>query len=306
MIFEIRNYSNSDFNRAAKFYVRTADGLPLSGNNCSEILIQKFSRPGYDPSLNFFIVEYKNELIGYADLVYEEQIKRAVADIFVLPPYRREGLGRDLMSCLLRRCHDLQVESLQTNIPEFDQETSSFLLKQKFSFVRYFHILERDLSKNLFLDWEFKDKDSVPDHFKSGEEEELVALQNKIFSGSWGFCPNTVEEIKYYLQMTGCRIDDVMCIEAGGRKAGYVWPHILPKDKGRIRMRIHMLGVDPEFRGKGLGKKILQMALYQIYKKETITVELTVDSENTPAVTLYKSIGFKLKSRIAWYEKPIK
>ena len=301
MAFVIRNYSSSDFDRLADFYGRTAEHASLLGNSYSEFLIQKLKRPGYNPTKNFFVAEQKNELIGFADLVYEEQIKRAIADIFVYSPFRHQGLGREFMDRLLRRSRDLSAKSLQANVPEFNQEAPPFLLKQKFSFVRYFHTLQMDISKILFMDWDFKDV--VLKKFRMGEEEELVALQNKIFSGSWGFNPNTVEEIQYYLHLTGCRIDEVMCIEAKGRKIGYVWLHKLPKDNGRIHMRIHMLGVDPEFRGEELGKKLLQTAIYQMDKQGAKTVELTVDSENTPAVSLYDSLGFKLKSRSVWYEK---
>jgi mycothiol synthase len=301
MVFVIRNYLSSDFDRLADFYGRTAEHASLLGNSCSEFLIQKLKRPGYDPSKYFFVAEQKKKLIGYADLVYEEQIKRAIADIFVYPPYRHQGLGKEFMDRLLWRSRDLSAKSLQAHVPEFNQEASSFLLKQNFSLVRYFHTLQMDISKILFVDWDFKD--SILKNFRMGEEGELAALQNKIFSGSWGFCPNTVEEIKYYLQLTGCRIDEVMCIEAKGRKIGYVWPHKLPKDSGKIHMRIHMLGVDPAHQGKGLGRKLFQKALYHMYNSGAKTVELTVDSQNTPAVSLYDSLGFKLKLRSLWYEK---
>ncbi len=301
MVFVIRHYSSSDFDRLADFYRRTAEPTTLLGNSYSELLIRKLKRPGYDPSNNIFLAEKKNKLIGYADLVYEKQIKRAVADIFVYSPYRHQGLGREFMDRLLRRSRDLGAVSLLANVSEFNQEASPFLLKQKFSFVRYFHTLQMDSSKNLFMDWDFKD--IILKNFRIGEEEELVALQNKIFSGSWGFNPNTVEEIKYYLQLTDCRMDEVTCIEAKRKKIGYLWPHKLPNDSGRIRMRIHMLGVDPEFQGQGLGKKLLQAAIYQMEEQGSKTVELTVDSENSPAVSLYNSLGFTLKSRSLWYEK---
>jgi len=301
MAFVIRNYSSSDFDRLADFYGKTAEHVSLMGNSYSEFLIQKLKRPGYDPSKNIFLAEQEIKLVGYADLVYERQIKRAVADIFVYSPYRQRGLGKEFMDRLLKRSRDLCAVSLQVNVPEFNKEAPPFLLQQKFSFVRYFHTLQMNIFKNLFKDWEVKD--IILKKFKIGEEEGLAALQNKIFSGSWGFNPNTVEEIKYYLQLTGCRIDEVMCIESEGQKIGYLWPHKLPKDNGRVKMRIHMLGVDPEFQGEGLGKKLLQTAIYQMDKQGAKTVELTVDSENTPAVSLYNSLGFILKSRSLWYEK---
>ncbi|MFC2160753.1 GNAT family N-acetyltransferase [Acidobacteriota bacterium] len=302
MVFDIRNYLSSDFDRLANFYKRTVE-CALSNDNYSEILVRKFSRPGYDPTKNYFIAEKNNEFIGYADLVYEKQIKRIVADIFVLSQYRNKGLGSDLLSCLFRRCRDLKAENFQISVPEFNREASFFLLKQNFSIVRYFHTLEMAVSKTKSLEWDLKD--IVFTLFKSGEEDELASIQNKIFSGSWGFCPNTVEEIKYYLQLTGCRIEEVMCIGEKGKKIGYVWPHKLPRDKGSKHMRLHMLGVDPEFQGKGLGKKLLQAAFYRLKKQGVKTFELTVDSENTPAVSLYDSLGFILMSRSVWYEKPI-
>ncbi len=303
MVFVIRNYSSSDFDRLADFYGRTAEPTSKSGNNYSELLIRKLKRPGYDPSNNIFLAEQKNKLIGYADLVYEERIKRAVVDIFVYSPYRHHGLGREFMDRLLRRSRDLSAISLQANVPEFNQEAFPFLLKQKFSFVRYFHTLQMDISKNLFKVWDFED--SILKNFRIGEEEELAALQNKIFSGSWGFNPNTIEEIKYYLELTSCRIDEVLCIEAKRQKIGYLWPHNFPIDSGRRCMRIHMLGVDPEFQGQGLGKKLLQTAIYKMEKQGVKTVELTVDSENTAAVSLYHSLGFELKSKSLWYERKI-
>jgi len=296
----IQNYSSSDFHRLADFYGRTAKHATILGNSYTEFLIQKFKRPGYDPTKNLFVAEKKKKLIGYADLVYEEQIKRAIADIFVFSPYRHQGLGGELMDLLLRRSRDIQAATFHVNVPEFDQTASFFLSEQKFSFIRNFLTLKMDISKKLFLDWDFEH--IVLKSFKTGEEEDLAALQNKIFSGSWGFCPNTVEETRYYLQLTGCRIKEVICIEDKGRKIGYVWHHKLPKTNGR---RIHMFGVDPAFRGRGLGKKLIQTAIYQMGKLGIKTVELTVDSENVPAVSLYNSLGFKLESRSVWYEKPI-
>ncbi len=303
MTIGIRNYSSSDFNRLTEFYGKTAEHISLLGNSDSEFLIQKLKRPGYDPFENIFLAEYKNKLFGYADLVYEEGIKRAIIDIFVDSPHRRQGVGKEFLDRLLRRGRELGAQSLQAYIPEFNQKMSSFLLHQKFSFIRSVHTLQLEISKKMFGEWDLKGRRLKT--FKKGEEDKLAALQNKVFSGTWGFCPNTVEEIKYYLQLTGCRIDEVLCLEDKGNKIAYLWSHSLPQDSGANHLRIHMFGVDPEFRGKGFGKKLLQKALYQMEKQGTKTVELSVDSDNMPAFSLYESLGFKLKSISTWYERKI-
>lgn len=303
MDFTARNYSSTDFDRLVNLYKWTAEHLSLLENSYSEFLVQKLKRPGYDPLKNLFLAETDNELVGYANLVYEEKIKRALAEVFVIAPCRCLGMGKMMMGCLIRRSQELGAKSLLANVSETNQEGLSFLTKQSFSVVRSFRTLCLDVSSGSFIEGDIRG--SVFTKFRIGEEEELMGLQNRIFSGSWGFCPNTVEEIRYYLQLTGCRIDEVMCLKTQKQKIGYVWPHRIPKENGELYMRIHMFGIDPRYRGQGLGKKILQAAVSRMIDLGAKTVELTVDAENTPAVFLYDSLGFKLISQSIWYEKKI-
>jgi mycothiol synthase len=64
-----------------------------------------------------------------------------------------------------------------------------------------------------------------------------------------------------------------------------------------------MMGVDPDYRGRGLGRQLLLAGLSYLKSKDLRRVELTVDSENKEACTLYKSVGFKLWTSSLWYEK---
>ena len=66
-----------------------------------------------------------------------------------------------------------------------------------------------------------------------------------------------------------------------------------------------MLGVDPDYRGKEIGKRVLLAGLARLKSKSLPVAELTVDSENKAACALYKSIGFKVRTSSLWYEKVI-
>ena len=66
-----------------------------------------------------------------------------------------------------------------------------------------------------------------------------------------------------------------------------------------------MLGVDPDYRGKGTGKRVLLAGLDRLRSKSLQVAELTVDSENKTACALYKSIGFRVQTSSFWYEKVI-
>jgi mycothiol synthase len=64
-----------------------------------------------------------------------------------------------------------------------------------------------------------------------------------------------------------------------------------------------MLGVDPDYQGRGLGRQLLLVGLSYLKSKGLRVVELTVDSENKVACALYKSVGFNLWTSSLWYEK---
>ena len=144
-------------------------------------------------------------------------------------------------------------------------------------------------------------------YLQPGEEDKLTQLQNSAFLGTWGFNPNTVEEIAYHTNSSTCSLDDIMLIQEGDRAIGYCWVGISCEEcipsvrKGRILM----LGVDPKSRGKAIGKRLVLAGLARLKSKGLQDAELTVDSENKTACALYQSIGFKVQASTFWYEKVI-
>ena len=90
------------------------------------------------------------------------------------------------------------------------------------------------------------------------------------------------------------------------KPVAYCWTGIyFSKDKGPgERMgRIYMLGVEPDYRGRGLGRQILLAGISYLESKGVRVVELTVDRENRVAYALYTSVGFKPWKSSLWYEK---
>ena len=68
---------------------------------------------------------------------------------------------------------------------------------------------------------------------------------------------------------------------------------------------ILMMGVDPDYRDKGIGKIVLLAGLSYLKSKGVQVAELTVDSENEVACALYRSVGFQTWTSSLWYEKAI-
>jgi mycothiol synthase len=66
-----------------------------------------------------------------------------------------------------------------------------------------------------------------------------------------------------------------------------------------------MLGVAPNYRGKGIGRELMIIGLTRLRERGLKVAELTVDSENEAACALYESLGFEVQARTLWYEKPV-
>ncbi|WP_417395565.1 GNAT family N-acetyltransferase [Gimesia chilikensis] len=63
---------------------------------------------------------------------------------------------------------------------------------------------------------------------------------------------------------------------------------------------LHKIMVHPDYRGKGIGSALMQQALQDAQD----VVLLTVNPENTPAVKLYESFGFNVRTRVEGYYRP--
>ena len=63
---------------------------------------------------------------------------------------------------------------------------------------------------------------------------------------------------------------------------------------------LHKIMVHPDFRGQGIGSALMKQALQSANE----VVLLTVNPDNTPAVRLYESFGFQIRTRIEGYYRP--
>ena len=142
---------------------------------------------------------------------------------------------------------------------------------------------------------------------RAGSEVPLLTrLQNAIFRGHWGFSQNSEDEIAASLGLADSGPEHVMLLldEAGGA-AGYVWT-ALERDGDHTRGRILMTGVEPPYRGMGLGKKIAGAGIRHLLAAGAADIHLEVISENAAAIAIYNGLGFRETGRVAWYELRLK
>lgn len=88
--------------------------------------------------------------------------------------------------------------------------------------------------------------------------------------------PNYEDELCYFLLVQGEPAATLTVICDYEKKQGY----------------IHMVACKPEFRGKGLGRLLNEIAVYTLKEKKMQTAYLTMDDWRIPAIKSYLRAGF--------------
>jgi mycothiol synthase len=302
--YTIRNYAPDDFDKYLHLQVESEQLNPSGRFISAQELSDNLGRPNFAPQKDLFIAESKGRLIGYLSVTLEPGIQRALINCLVHPLHRRKGIATRLFSSAIKRVKESGIKSAQVSVSETNASARGLLNHFGFTFIRYFFKMRLDMNSVQLPTTQPGAHKSRK--LKPGEENLLTVIQNRCFADTWGFNPNTTEEIAYRLNMHGRSPDDVILTYLKDKPAGYCWT-IIDAEENTVRKRskglIHMLGVDPAFRKQEIGKAILLNGLEDLKAKGVDIVELTVDSENPAACALYESVGFEVYARTEWYEK---
>ena len=303
----IRNYRPEDFHPLVQLVAEAGKRGERSSSISMGDLIEGLGRPRHFPESDLFIAERAGDAVGYVDVTPELDIGRVVLSFLVHPEHRGEVVAMKLIKRAINRAREMGAKRVHVNVPEGNEGVRKLLAKMRFRFIRRFLELTLDLSNG-----DVPNIDRISPrcrYLKRGEEDKLVQIQNRSFAGTWGFNPNTLEEIVHRISLPGCSPEDIILACDGENIIGYCWTRIYA---GKYRRRtgnggrIYMLGVNPDYRGKGIGKGVLLAGLSYLKSNGVGIVELTVDSENKAACALYRSAGFRIETMSLWYEKTLK
>jgi mycothiol synthase len=303
--YNIRTYQPSDFDKYVVL-ITEAERLNPTGRCVSpQFVAEQLRRPNYRPEQDLFIAETDQDIVGSINIEPELVIGRVILDCIVrLEKHNERGLTTELYYSAMRRAKKMGAKIAHVHIKEDNMAAREMLSERGFSFVRRFLELKTDIGHvdelGIHSTREFH-------RLRPGQEDTLAQLQNCAFAGSWGYNPNTVEEIIFRINIGSFSRQDIVLTYDGDKAIGCCWTGIICEEgipsvrKGRI----HMIGVDPAYRGKGIGRELMMAGLARLKNRGLKVAELTVDSENKTARALYESLGFKLQSSTLWYEKAV-
>jgi mycothiol synthase len=300
----IRNYQPADFHKYVLLQAEVEKVEPTGRCVSPQFIAEQLRRPNHYPEQDLFIADLGEDIVGSVNIETELAIGRVVLDCRVHPEHRRRGLATELFNRAINRTKELGVKVAHVNISEDDMVARKTLSELGFSLVRRFLELRLAIGRVDGLDIH---PITECGYLRPGQEDELTKLQNRAFADMWGYNPNTVEEITFRINSSTCSRKDIVLTYDRDRAIGCCWTGIICEEgipsvrKGRI----HMLGVDPDYRGKGIGRELMMAGLTRLRNRGLKVAELTVDGENTVARALYQSLGFEVQTNTLWYEKVI-
>lgn len=125
--------------------------------------------------------------------------------------------------------------------------------------------------------------------------DQLVSLENRCFDAHIAM-PR--RQYRYNLRNPNA---SVYVIRSGGR---IVASAILLRRRGGGAGRLYSIAVDPDQRGKGLARRLLEDCLRTFQTEGIRAVVLEVESANLPAVRLYQTAGFEVATELPDYYGP--
>ena len=293
----VRTFTWADLSPLVTLLQQLDGDTGKSPDDATERTRRLYRQPGLQPERDCFLAWDGREVVGTLFMWVEERVGRGILFGGVRKSYRGRGIGRLLLDTVVSHARELRYSVLHIETLRGAKEAESLVRSAGFLPVRTHWRMRRRGSRPTGVD--------VPAGYRlrmMGPEdvEGVTRLQNDAFDGSWGFCPNTVEEVRYRVFEISVRQPaEVLLLDREGALDAYCWTERSGPGKPGA---IDMMGVHPRFRGQGLGKVITGAAVDHLLRAGASPLELTVERENGPATQVYRSLGFRVWRVSYWHE----
>jgi mycothiol synthase len=275
-----------------------------------------------DPARDMLFAEVEGHSVGYTRVWWQvdgDGNWLGFSIGYVLPEYRRRGIGQTLLDFAemrLREISDQQIASgllspttlLSFNNSIFDQEGAKEALLRRAGYqpIRHeYDMVRPDLENipDLLLPAGLEVRPVLPEHYRP-----IFDASNEAFRDHWGYIPEPEENFQKML--VDPNFDPSLWRVAwdGDQIAGMVLSFINKAENSeynRKRGYTENICVLRPWRKQGLAKALIALSLKAIKERGMDHAALGVDSLNTSGAThLYEKMGFRVVGSGTIYRKP--
>lgn len=131
--------------------------------------------------------------------------------------------------------------------------------------------------------------------FRPGVDDEAwVTVNNRSFAGHPEQGGWTVDTFRRRAAAEWFDPDGLRIHEIDGQIAAFCWTKVHPPSDEGVDGEIYVIGVDPDFQGRGLGRQLTLAGLDWLTDHGIRRGLLYVDGDNAAAVGLYDALGFTI------------
>lgn len=241
----------------------------------------------------------EGRIIGDMSLGMNPPDTRTWGWIHVLPDYRNNGIGNTLYNEFIRQATEAGATEFNITPSREAPLLIEFAARRGHELERWFYDMQLPAEHEV-------EPAAMPDGFvvhtfvPEQDEPLLTEVRNVTFRDHYGSVERTVEEMTYRTKQLDFHPDGVFFAFDGDKPAGFCYTSRDPREwerRGEVVGHIQLLGVMPDYRGRGLGRALLLEGVNYL-RQYVPLVELGVEGKNDTALALYESVGFKLHK--AW------
>jgi mycothiol synthase len=236
-------------------------------------------------------------IVGYLHVhTAADSLGNDVAELVVHPDFRDQGIGGQLLSTLL----DSTRERLRIWSHHDDPAAAHLAEKHGLRRVRELHRMGMEFTGQEFAEPQFSNGVRLRAFVPGQDEDAMVAVNARAFSWHPEQGQLSVEDVRAtegepWFDPAGF----FLAVDASGRLLGFHWTKVHPDSTGEV----YVVGVDPDAQGGGLGKALTLAGLRYLQGLGLPRVMLYVESDNSPAVAVYRKLGFTLLEVGVQYER---
>lgn len=235
-------------------------------------------------------------LVGYAIAEGGGGDEPTVLEIVVAPGGRRSGIGRRLVSAVVDAAAGRDVCAwAHGDLPG----SAAFADAAGFERVRTLLRMEAALGVPL-------DDPVAPDGvsfrtFRPGTDDAAwLALNARAFADHPEQGSMTQHDLDQRVASDWFDPAGFFVAERDGELLGFHWTKVTTNSAEPIG-EVYVVGVDPAAQGIGLGSALTRLGLVHLQRRGVRTVDLYVEGDNAPALTVYRRLGFADAARDVMY-----
>jgi mycothiol synthase len=262
-------------------------------------------RHGGDKADSHLIAIDNNEVVGYAHLDLTDEVEGPSAEIVVAPSHRAKGIGNQLVA----RVKELSGTKLRLwshgDLPGAKSLAEKNGLKHSRTVIQ----MRRSLADPIP---EIEASIPIRSFLPGIDNQAWIELNNRSFTDHPEQSNWSERDLEIRTKESWFNPQGFLIAELDNQLAGFCWTkihggHTHKHSEGESEHdhdpigEIYIMGVDPRFQGRGIGRAVTIAGLKHLRYEGIFSAMLYVDAENSGAINLYTSLGFKEWGRDVLY-----